>query len=547
MAMRIEALTKFPEQSEWAEAWESLLERAGSDDVFCSYQWAKACAEFDCDSQPLILAGYDQERLIGIAPFTRRQVKRGVFKHWRLEFLTLPWADYCDFIVEPEARAEFLGQCLDYLQRDAAQWDELRLENLAECSPGVRLLGELARTRGWRADARETNIGPVLDLEQAESAALDELLEKKGVARKAKTLARKGQLEFKIARQPEEVQALLRDFYRFHTVRYLICGQPSLYDPESEGSLCRLFDLLIEHLSPQGKVCVPALFFNGRPIALYVGFEHRGCLMLYAATFDTGVIGTSPGEILAWEVARYCRASGIKRLDFGIGGEDYKFRFTNTVRRNCELVIHRRMLPAYASAASARARAWAKDRPALWHALRQAKYFCRVGRMETQRTGIKRAAISVLAESCRALKDQVKPGLRLYLNSPALQPERKLISEEPSLLPGLAPGTKLLELRTRDFVPLVLAYRRAFPSWYFKRALEYLREGRRGFLVMEGERLTQMMWISGTDKAGGPAAQPDEFKPASRELWPVKDHAMSLPHSRQLADSLPADSFSKSA
>src|SRR5205814_5274124 len=122
------------------------------------------------------------------------------------------------------------------------------------------LLGELARARGWHVDVRPTNIGPVLDLEQAEGAALDELLEKKGVARKAKALARKGQLEFKILREQTEMRAVLRDFYRFHTVRYLLSGQPSLYDPEDKASLCRLFDLLTARLSPLGKVCAPTLF-----------------------------------------------------------------------------------------------------------------------------------------------------------------------------------------------------------------------------------------------------------------------------------------------
>jgi len=538
MAIHIEALTEFPEVPEWAEAWAALLERAGNDEVFCTYEWAKACAEFDRDGQPLILAGYDQERLIGLAPFTRRRVRRGLATSWSLEFLALPWADYCDVIAEPAWRAEFLEQCLVYLEQDAPPWDEVRLTNLAEGSSTANLFSELGRVRGWQADLRATNIGPVLDLAQADSTALDELLEKKGVARKAKTLARKGRLEFKVVREQAEVRPLLRDFYRFHTVRYLLCGQPSLYDPEDDNSLCRLFDLLTENLSPVGKVCVPTLFFDGQPMALYFGFEHRDCMTLYATTFDSGVIGTSPGEILAWEVARYCRTSGIRKLDFGIGDESYKFRFTNTLRRNCELIIHRHALQAPASSALTQVRTWAKSRPTLWNILRQAKDFYGVTRMEARRAGVPRAALSLLTETWRQLERPAKSRLRRYLNSTALPQERKLISDE---TPLLLPQAKLLELHARDFVTTVLAYRQALPSWYFKRALEYLRQGRRGFLVMEDECLRQIVWVNGQSDAAGQLSWPSLIELGISEIWPVKNHvpAQRTPHFQ--TDSLPGD------
>ena len=541
MAIRIEVLTEFPAQTEWAEAWTALMEHAGNDEVFCAYEWMKACAEFDREGQPLILTGYDQERLIGLAPFTRRRIRRGVVTSRVIEFLALPWADYCDVIAAPETRAEFIEQCLAYLQHEAEPWDELRLGNLAEGSLTANLFSELARARGWHAQTQTTNIGPVLDLAHTDNAALDELLEKKGVARKAKTLARKGKLEFKIAREQTEVQLLLQDFYRFHTVRYLIAGEPSIFDPKSSASLCRLFELLTTNLSPLGKVCVPALLLDDQPIALYVGFEHRDCLTLYAATFDAGIIGTSPGEILAWEVARYCRAAGIKKLDFGIGDESYKFRFTNTLRRNCELVIHRGTLQSHASSACAQARVFAKQHPALWSTLRQTKHLCRTARLEMQRAGIKRAAFSFLAEGWHQLQQPVKTHPHLALTFSPSHQERKLISDTTPLSSLRVPEVKLREWRARDFVSIVLAYRHTLPSWHFKRALAYLRQGRRGYLVLENERLTQIVWLNEIDSEASVPLQPSALDPATHEIWSVKNYAPGRSAPQHQTDSLPRD------
>jgi|GEM_PF-3567807 len=510
MTIRIEALTSFPSGDGWAEEWESLLERSQIEEVFCTYAWSQACAEFDCDRQPLILAGYDQGRLVGLAPLARRQVSRGPFTSWRLEFLALPWADYCDVIAEPERREEFFKGCLEYLETNHTQWDEIRLANLPGDSPTAKLFKGLAGVRGLHASLRCTHAGPVLDLTEAEPAALDRLLEKKGVVRKAKALARRGQVEFKVLRTEVEVRPLLQDFYSLHTARYLICAQPSSLDPEQDSSLCRLFDHLTAKLSPLGRVCVPVLFLDGQPIALFFGFEYRGSLTLYATTFDIGLLGTSPGEILALEVARYCRAVGIERLDFGVGEEAYKFRFTNTLRRNCELTIHRNALAASASATYAWAKAKAKGCPPLAHLARAGQRLWRVAKMEAQRVGVRRAVGSFLVEGgrwlARATNDRPRSESDLALD------DRREVS--------LPAGIELVELQARDLVAAVMKYRHALPAWHFKRALEYLRRGHRCFLALDGEHLVQIIWSCQPGRSGeGQTSMGSQPEFMVCELW----------------------------
>jgi hypothetical protein len=438
-------------------------------------------------------------------------------------------------VAEPERREEFLRRSFEYLQTGAPGWDELRLTNLPEPSPTASILKGLARASGLHAQIRPAGVGPVLDLAGAEPGVIAQLLEKKGIARKAKALSRRGRLEFAVLREEAEIKQALGDFYRFHTVRYLLCGQPSLFDPEQGFNLCRLFELLVEKLSPLRRVCVPALFFDGRLVALYFGLEHRGRLMLYATAFDVGLVGTSPGEILALEVTRYCWEAGIRRLDFGVGDEPYKFRFTNRLRRNCELVIHRRALASFASAAYARSKAWARRRPALRRVVRQGKQLWRMARMETRRVGVRRAAGSLSAEGARCLARLIRVRPRPE-RSPKEMGHFSLaaLGRQLSLVPE---GSHLSELRARDFMAMVMAHRQAFPGWYFRRALDYLRRGHRCFLAEAGKGdgsllsqrdgsllsagLAQIIWVCerNQSEAGRPVRRLGESGLAIYEVW----------------------------
>ena len=488
--MRIEVLTTFPVSQVWADEWDSLVARSAIEDVFMTYQWTRAAAEFDAQAQPLIVCGYirdeatadGKERLVGLAPLALRQCRDIVRRRGTLELLAGPWADYCDLIVEPAHQAEFTERvavlAAERLTERTDDCTTICLNNLPEASPTLRIFVRVLAAHGLRVDARQINVGPTLEIAGTDPAELNELLEKKGVARKAKTLAKKGKLAFRIVREAEEVRACLRHLARFHTVRYLLSGQPSIYDPDRPESLCRLLTLLAERLSPSGGICLPTLFFNDEPIALTLGFEYREALTLYAMTFDIGVTGTSPGEILVLEIARYCRAAGLKKLDFGAGNEGYKARFTNHQRRNFELVARRNSVAAVATAMLAKNRARLKQHESLRQMMRRLREVVFLLQLEAQRTSPFSAMISFLLARSRVLLTKS--------NSAATITEH--LSQHP-----LAPATDLIELRTRELVETVMKYRHTLPAWEFQRAYQLLREGHRCFISLENERFGKIV------------------------------------------------------
>jgi CelD/BcsL family acetyltransferase involved in cellulose biosynthesis len=470
--MRLETLTTFPDSQKWAERWEALVARAALSEPFVTWGWMRAAAQFDREAQPLLICGYvaegSGERLVAIAPFARRRIRNLGRRRTALEMLGSCWGDYNDVIAEPEYHAEFISRVAEQIAAiipDACV--HACLENLPEDSPTLQTLMDRACAQGLTVELQQCDVGMALQIAGTDPAALDGLLKKERLVRKMKTLARTARLEFRVVREAAEMRDCLRRLCRWHTARYLLNGQPSIFDAEAPGSLCQLLELTISEMP--GAACLPALFLDDEPVALTLAFEHRGALLTWVTSFDVGITGTSPGEMLVFETARYCRREGLHKLDFGRGSEGYKSRFTNSERRIYRLLIHRGSAAATVSSALARARAWAKRRPELWDAAVRLRGIWQLLRLEAQRTGLSRAILDLLGAQTRALLfGQVIPDS----------------GAQPEALPELPP---------RRLVDVVLKYRRDLPSWEFRKAYELLRQGEQCRLVIEDDRLRQIV------------------------------------------------------
>ncbi|HWQ33505.1 MAG TPA: GNAT family N-acetyltransferase [Blastocatellia bacterium] len=470
--MRIEVLTEFPVGPERAAEWDALVARAALSEPFVTRGWMQAAAEFDREAQPLIICGYvaedGGERLVAIAPFAQRRIRSFGRSRTALEMLGSCWGDYNDVIAEPGYHAEFISRVAEQIA--AIIPDDCVhacLENIPEDSPTLGALMDRACAQGLTVELQQCDVGMALQIAGTDPAALDGLLKKERLVRKMKTLARTARLEFRVVRAAAEMRDCLRRLSRWHTARYLLNGQPSIFDAEAPGNLCRLLDLTVAAMP--GEACLPALFLDDEPVAVTLAFEHRGALLTWVTSFDVGIMGTSPGEMLVLETARYCRREGLRKLDFGRGSESYKSRFTNSERRIYRLIIHRGSAAVTVSSALARARAWAKRQPELWDAAVRLRGLWQLLRLEAQRTGLSRAAIDLLAEQGRAL---------LFGNT----------------VPDSGDQTEALpELHPRRLVEVVLKYRRDLPSWEFRKAYELLRQGQQCRLVIEDDRLRQIV------------------------------------------------------
>lgn len=116
-------------------AWDALLASSGADALFMSWDWLTRWwrqYSVKLGLSARILAFYDGDRLVGLAPFYERRVVRGRFVGTRsLQQMGVAWRDpapliseYLDVLAAPEYRDAVRLECLRRLL-DQADWNEL--------------------------------------------------------------------------------------------------------------------------------------------------------------------------------------------------------------------------------------------------------------------------------------------------------------------------------------------------------------------------------------------------------------------------------------
>ena len=99
------------------------------------------------------------------------------------------------------------------------------------------------------------------------------------------------------------------------------------------------------------------MFLDDRPIAYHFGFVSDKRLLWYKPSFDPSIRKGSPGVVLIRHLIGYARQHNLAELDFTIGAEPFKDRFSSGTRYVDTYRIHRSRLRFFADAGYWRTRA----------------------------------------------------------------------------------------------------------------------------------------------------------------------------------------------
>ncbi len=102
------------------------------------------------------------------------------------------------------------------------------------------------------------------------------------------------------------------------------------------------FASLARSMLPGGWLHFSVLECAGQPVAFHFGFEFGGRLYWYKPSFDPGMARLSPGKVLLSYLIRDALERGLKELDFTVGAEPFKARYTITHRTNSNLRVFSR-------------------------------------------------------------------------------------------------------------------------------------------------------------------------------------------------------------
>lgn len=321
-------------------AWNALAAVSATNAIFQTAEWADAWwGAFGSRLQLRLVSARTAGRLVGLLPL----VVDTVSGHRMLRVLGDGRADYCDALLDP-GRPSTLDAMFDAVV-SGEDWDVLRLSNVPASSPTLDAVQAAAARRGLLTLRDQQFLCPTL-LVDGHADEVRRLANKPSLRRPENYFARGGQLRVQDLRQQHEILPLLDTFFQQHVERHRLKHGGSLFDDARNRDFYRR---LVAALDGTGWLLFSVTAVDDRPLAFHFGFDYNGVVTWYKPSFDVVRGQHSPGLMMVRHLMQYAVDHGRRELDFTIGDEPFKRRFTNAMRQTQRLQVFRqpRTLAAY--------------------------------------------------------------------------------------------------------------------------------------------------------------------------------------------------------
>lgn len=314
--MQLKVLAGIPEDQPFGKQWNNLVQQMESPQVFYTYEWALAVSRAYSAPAPLLLAGYRDSSLAGLAALSIDQA------HSEASFLAGSTADYCDFVSAPFDREELIALTMRELRARGIR--TLRLANLAADSISARALQTAAEAAGYSLYTRPAYFCPQISLESPEQRAQVLQSARRSLKKGKNVAARMGGTSVAHRRSFEEFIAEFPQYATASVARFLATGQTSnLVFQARRGFMIEVAKLL----AARDWLTFSTLSVSGRPVAWHCGFQFAGTWFSYLPAFETDLpnLHPGPGAYLLCEILQEAAQDPETRVvDLGLGDEGYK-------------------------------------------------------------------------------------------------------------------------------------------------------------------------------------------------------------------------------
>ena len=319
------------------QAWNALAASSDTNTVFQTHQWTTSWLDAYGDlHEPFLLIADNGNGPAAVAPLAANP---SATRHGRvLQFIGDGRSDYCDFLVSGRKR-EGLSALINALL-DNPEWDQIDLRNIPASSATPGLLRAACEERGLRFALRDQYLCPTLCIEGHEAEAL-RILNKPSLRRCVKGFARAGQHAEYDMTAASDIEPRLTDFFEQHIARWRHSPDPSLFLDERNRMFYRT---LTRALDGTGWLLFSVVELNRQPAASHFGFDYNDTVLWYKPSFDPALAPLSPGNVMVRHLIDYAVARNRRELDFTVGNEPFKQRFTNLTRKTVQLRVYRNAL-----------------------------------------------------------------------------------------------------------------------------------------------------------------------------------------------------------
>lgn len=322
--MRIRCIDRLADLLPYRTEWNRLARQSPTNTIFQTFEWLESWWEtLADDARPCAVLGCQDQTVVAAGAFALATQRRYGRTFTRLEFAGGLPTDYQDLLYrDVHEAAQFVAAL-----RDALPWDWLCLDRIPAASSTVSLFARAFP--GWRGTHFICDACPAYVFSPEHNGS--EILRKKSLRRHEHGLAKAGVVDVRHLSRAEAIEPYLDAFFAQHIERRAVTDTPSHFlDPRYR----HFYRALTRRLAAREWLLFTVISLNAQLVAFHYGFVHEQRLIWYKPTFAVAQARLSPGEVLLASLFRVCRERGLRELDFTIGDEAFKHRFSTVTRHN---------------------------------------------------------------------------------------------------------------------------------------------------------------------------------------------------------------------
>jgi len=342
MVLKISAVTSTQEFLALKNEWNLLL-RECNHTFFSTWDWLSIWwKHFGKNKKLLILKAEENGKIVALAPLSYSVYNLYGLKTKKITFMGSPNADYNNFILPSDRSDECLTKFFEYLcDSTEDKWDTIELEDVYD--PSVihfiqNIEGELQTF-----SSRVLHECLYIKLPSSYDLLYSQLAYKfrQNLRRSMNNLEKNNKINFKDYSSNDKVNDGMQVLFELHQKRWKEAGETGAFaDPK-----IRDFNLdVAQHFNQKNMLRLVSLNVDEVPSACSYGFVYEGKFYYYLHGVDPAYSRYSVGNLIIVNLLKKCMAEGLTEFDFLRGDEGYKFRWTQSSRKNYNFVIGKRQL-----------------------------------------------------------------------------------------------------------------------------------------------------------------------------------------------------------
>lgn len=319
--------------------WNPLLKQSVSDTFFLTWEWlASWWSAYGQGKTPFVLAAWENDRLVGLAPLCSESVRK-TGRSWKyLRFIGdgSHDSDYLDCFAQCGKEEEFIQALLTYLREHRDLWHCLELHGLVETSPFAKAISSQLEDLGWDSATED-----VACLTLKLPSSWDEYMQALKPRFRSKIRSALSFFEGSLKLSPvectteEQLDAWLPLFFDLHGKRWQSKGKPGVFHGDQKREF---YAEMSRAALKAGVLSFHRLDWGERALAFQYGFSYNGNFLLLQEAYDPAFEQLRPGLALRAFRLREMIAQGGE-YDFLAGVAQHKLDWGAEPKRALKMVV----------------------------------------------------------------------------------------------------------------------------------------------------------------------------------------------------------------